>query len=387
MAFYLAIKEIWRTKGRFILFSGVIALITMLVLFVAALAEGLGSGNRQYIEKLNADLVVYQSNVDLSAGASRIGVSGLNKIRRVDGVKAVGPIGAASVTLVSPLRAGADPLNVALIGVEPGLPGEPPAFEGRQLEGRQSREAVLDRNVALRTGLKVGDLLTIKSIQDTQEQFYELRVVGISDGRQYSLQPSIVIPFRTWEELRPQAVIGGTPGAELVANIVAVQLENPAGREMMAQRIMDEVRNVETVDTVTAYKATPGYSAQQSTLDTQRYFALLIGILVIGGFFQILTLQKVAQIGMLKAIGAPNSVIGAAAILQIIAVTVAGVAAGAAASLVLSLGFPPQVPIVFSQSAVVAAVGSLLLIGPIGGLVSVRYSLKVEPLTALGLAQ
>jgi putative ABC transport system permease protein len=33
-----------------------------------------------------------------------------------------------------------------------------------------------------------------------------------------------------------------------------------------------------------------------------------------------------------------------------------------------------------------AAIGSLLLIGPIGGLVSVRYSLKVEPLTALGLA-
>ena len=261
MAFHLAIKEIWRTRGRFILFSGVIALITMLVLFVAALAEGLGSGNRQYIEKLNADLVVYQSNVDLSAAASRIGVSGLNKIRRVDGVKAVGPVGAASVALVSPLKAGADSLNVALIGVEPGLPGEPPAFEGRQLEGRQSREAVLDRNVALRTGLKVGDVLTIKSIQDTQEQFYELRVVGISDGRQYSLQPSIIIPFRTWEELRPQAVIGGTPGAELVANIVAVQLENPADREMMAQRIEDEVRNVEAVDTVTAYKATPGYSA------------------------------------------------------------------------------------------------------------------------------
>jgi len=90
---------------------------------------------------------------------------------------------------------------------------------------------------------------------------------------------------------------------------------------------------------------------------------------------------------MLKAIGAPNSVIGTAAILQIIAVTIAGVAAGAAASLALSLGFPPQVPIIFSPAAVVAAVGSLLLIGPIGGLVSVRYSLKVEPLTALGLAQ
>ena len=156
---------------------------------------------------------------------------------------------------------------------------------------------------------------------------------------------------------------------------------------VLAAKIEAEVRDVEVVDRVTAYQATPGYSAQQSTLDTQRDFALLIGILVIGGFFQILTLQKVAQIGMLKAIGAPNPIIGAAAIIQIIAVTVAGVAVGAALSLALSLGFPPQVPIIFSPPAVGTAVASLLLIGPVGGLVSVRYSLKVEPLTALGLAQ
>ena len=42
MSFYLASKEIWRNKGRFLLFSLVIALITVLVLFIAALAQGLG---------------------------------------------------------------------------------------------------------------------------------------------------------------------------------------------------------------------------------------------------------------------------------------------------------------------------------------------------------
>ena len=55
-------------------------------------------------------------------------------------------------------------------------------------------------------------------------------------------------------------------------------------------------------------------------------------------------------------------------------------------TLLLALGFPPTIPIVFTPAAVAVAVGSLLLIGPIGGLVSVRYSLRVEPLTALGLA-
>ena len=384
MPFYLALKEIWRGRGRFILFSSVIALITVLVLFVAALAEGLGSGNREYLEKLNADLIVYQSNVDLSVGASRLGVDRLSEVRRVPGVQTVGPIGTANAALI--LGDDRKPLNVALIGVEPGLPGEPPALKGAGLRSRRSKEAVIDRQTALRAGLEVGDTLTVKSIQDTKEQFYNLRVVGISDNRQFSLQPSVFVPISTWDEIRPQAAIGGNPDAEVVANVIGVQVANPAEAAAVAQQIEKDVKDVVAVDRVTAYEATPGYSAQQSTLDTQGYFALLIGVLVIGGFFQILTLQKVAQIGMLKAIGASNLTVGLASIIQIIVVTVIGVFIGAVVTFLLSLSFPPTIPIVFAPSAVWTAVVSLLLIGPIGGLVSVRYSLKVEPLTALGLA-
>ena len=384
MPFYLALKEIWRGRGRFILFSMVIALITVLVLFVAALAEGLGSGNREYLEKLNADLIVYQSNVDLSVGASRLGVDRLSEVRRVPGVQTVGPIGTASAALI--LGDDRKPLNVALIGVEPGLPGEPPALKGAGLRSRRSKEAVIDRQTALRAGLEVGDTLTVKSIQDTKEQFYNLRVVGISDNRQFSLQPSVFVPISTWDEIRPQAAIGGNPDAEVVANVIGVQVANPAVAAAVAQQIERDVKDVVAVDRVTAYEATPGYSAQQSTLDTQGYFALLIGVLVIGGFFQILTLQKVAQIGMLKAIGASNLTVGLASIIQIIVVTVIGVFIGAVVTFLLSLSFPPTIPIVFAPSAVWTAVVSLLLIGPIGGLVSVRYSLKVEPLTALGLS-
>jgi putative ABC transport system permease protein len=121
-------------------------------------------------------------------------------------------------------------------------------------------------------------------------------------------------------------------------------------------------------------------------LNTQRFFTLLIGVLVIGGFFQIQTLQKIPQIGMLKAIGASNTTVAVAAVLQIVAVTVLGVVIGTLGTLALSLGFPPTVPIVFTPNAVIAAVVSLLLIGPMGGLVSIRRSVMVEPLTALGSA-
>lgn len=47
LATYLALKEVFRNRGRFLLVALVIALITLLVLFIAALGEGLGNGNRQ----------------------------------------------------------------------------------------------------------------------------------------------------------------------------------------------------------------------------------------------------------------------------------------------------------------------------------------------------
>ena len=46
---YLAFKEIWRNRLRFSLVTGIIALITILVLFIVALSDGLGFGNREYL--------------------------------------------------------------------------------------------------------------------------------------------------------------------------------------------------------------------------------------------------------------------------------------------------------------------------------------------------
>lgn len=384
MGVYLALKEIWHSKGRFLLIALIVALITTLVLFIAALAEGLGNGNREYIQKLNGELVIYQENVKLSIAGSRIGRSTLNSIRRVDGVVDAGQVFFSDATMV--FGDGQDDLDITLLGVEPGRPGEPEVLEGVQLGRSSSNEVIIDGNVAARRGVRVGETISIKVTQGTQEEFYALQVVGVTDGRQYFIRPSLIVPYLTWEKVRPQGENVDNSG-ELVSNIVVAKLKEPSTWESMARRIEDEVGKVEVVDRVTAYEAAPGYSAQQSTLDTQRYFTFFIGILVIGGFFQIQTLQKVAQIGMLKAIGASNLTIAAAAVTQIVAVNAFGVGIGTIGSLVLGASFPPGIPIVFSGDAVAAAIGALMTIGPLGGLVSVYALLKIEPLTALGLAQ
>ncbi len=96
------LQEIWHSKGRYLLIAMIVALITTLVLFIAALSEGLGSGNREYLEKLNGELVVFQENVDLSIGASRIGRSKLNAIRRVEGVADAGQVANSAYRSSSP---------------------------------------------------------------------------------------------------------------------------------------------------------------------------------------------------------------------------------------------------------------------------------------------
>ncbi len=384
MAIYLSFKEIWRNKGRFLLFSMVIALITLLVLFIAALGEGLANVNKEYLEKLDAQLFVFQENVDRSALTSRLDRDKLNAVRRVPGVKAAGPLGISNAYLV--FNNNRPQLKVTLVGVEGEQPGSIPVLFGQNFKTERGNDIVIDMNIANQRGIQVGDTISIKSIQGTKDEYYDLRVSGIADSHQYQYSPTVFIPYVTWDKVRPQP---STPNTRmpLVANVIVVQIQNPKEITTMEAAIKEAVPGIEVVDKQQTILSLPGYTAQQSTLNTQAFFTLLIGVLVIGGFFQIQMLQKIPQIGVLKAIGTSNLSIALTVIYQIVLITTFGVILGIITTLALSLALPEGIPIAFNGTSVFTAIIALLLIGPLGGLVTVRLATSVEPLIALGLSQ
>ena len=380
LATYLAVKEVIRNRGRFLLVALVIALITLLVLFIAALGEGLANGNRQYVANLDAQLIVFLEKSDYSISASRLETNTVKAVRRVEGVEDAGPVYTSTTEIVSL----PEPLKVSMLGAEAGKPGMPSIIDGRNFRGGEAREAVMDRNVALRSDLKIGDTIQIRSTQGTDDKFFDLVIVGLVEGQSYFFQPTIFVPAATWEKIRPQSeaeLNSDTP----YPNIIAVKLTDPAQLDAMSTRLADEVSNIEIADLATTINNIPGYSAQQGTVQTQGVFTLLIGILVIGGFFQIQILQKVPQIGVLKAIGSSNAVVGLSAVIQIIVVTALGVGIGGGLTYLFSLGFPPTIPLVFNGSRSLIAVALLLGIGPLGGMVSIIYAVRIEPLKALRL--
>jgi putative ABC transport system permease protein len=395
----LAFKEIWRNKGRFFLIAIVVALITLLVLFTAGLAEGLGLGNREFIEKVDADLVIYSDKSELLIPGSRISEGRIRDLRQIDGVQAVGAIAWANVAILLDGAEGKQPQKVALGGVLVGQPGEPTVTDGRQLDFKRGLEAIIDRSTAVRTGLKVGDPIKIRSLVGSKEKVYDLTVAGITGSNQYGLQPTVFVPHLTWEKIRPRIsdiVSADAATPSVIFNIAFVRLNNPTDGAAMAPQIertiadgtsiLRETDGVRAVDKRTAYENTPGYSAQQSTLGLQRVFTLLIGLLVVGSFFRIQALQKIAQVGVLKAIGTANWKIALAALAQIFTVNAFGVALGALLTYGLTFAIPPVVPVRFDGADAARTVALLLIIGPLGGLSSVQVLLKAEPLKALGLA-
>jgi putative ABC transport system permease protein len=389
LATYLALKEIWRNKGRFLLVSLVIALITLLVLFIAALGEGLGTNNREYISKVDGQLVVFLEKADYVISASRLTQTTLRAVRRVDGVEDAGPISAANTAILLPNTPGSGAttkvLKVSLLGVENDRPGMPQLVAGRSFLSASAREVIVDQRVLDRSSIKIGDEITIRSTQGTDDQFFDLKVVGTTSGQAFFFQPSIFVTPTVWEQVRPKAEseLNNTIPA---INVIVVRLTDPLQLAPVKQNLLDKVTNIDVADIPTTINNVPGYSAQQGTVQTQGFFTLLIGILVIGGFFQIQILQKVPQIGVLKAIGASNPVVGISAVIQISVVTAIGVAIGGLLTYLFSLGFPPTIPLTFNGTASAFAIAALLLIGPLGGLVSVIYAVRIEPLKALRLS-
>ena len=194
LATYLAVKEVIRNRGRFLLVALVIALITLLVLFIAALGEGLANGNRQYVANLDAQLVVFLEKSDFSISASRLETNTVKAVRRVEGVAGAGPVYTSNTEIVSL----PEPLKVSMLGAEAGRPGMPAIVEGRYFRGGEAREAVMDRNVAQRSDLKIGDTIQIRSTQGTDDKFFDLVIVGLVDGQSYFFQPTIFVPSATW---------------------------------------------------------------------------------------------------------------------------------------------------------------------------------------------
>ena len=366
----MGLKEIRRRKFQFGLIALVVTLISYLVLMINGLGIGLNEQAGSALRGLNADALVYAEASDLSVIRSELSAETVDEISRLDGVSEWAPLGYVGVNIRDPEG---DITTAALLGYEPGSIAEPRTTGGGALTAQDRRGLLADATFLKASGLSVGDRVTVASrLKD-----FEFTIVGEIDEGYFFFQPVVYLLLDSWREVK----YGSTDSDLPLASIALLR-----GRELVGGK----TAAYEIVSKDTAFANIEGVQGQQATVNALRAFGFIIGALVIGIFFYVLTMQKVAQIGLLKALGASSAYIFRQLLIQVVSVTVFGVAVSVPLAYVSDTALnrlPEAVPIAFTGGTFILTSVLIVATGVIGALFSVRQLVRVDPIIALGHQQ
>jgi putative ABC transport system permease protein len=366
----MGLNEIRRRKFQFALIALVVGLVAYLVLMINGLGIGLNEQAGSALRGLDADALAYAEDSDLSVIRSELSAETIDEISKLDGVSDWARLGYVGVNT----RDGqGDITTAALLGYEPGSIAEPQVERGSALTDQDRRGLVADKAFLKSSGLSVGDQVTIPSrLSD-----YDFTIVGEVNEGYFFFQPVVYVLLDSWREVKYGASDPEVP----VASILLLKGKGLVGKETGAYEIVSKG---------TAFANIEGVQGQQATVDALRAFGYLIGALVIGIFFYVLTMQKVAQIGLLKALGASNAYVFRQLLAQVLAVTIMGLAVAVPFAFLTDRALnqlPEAVPIAFTGATFIVTSALLVVTGIIGALLSVRQLARVDPIIALGHQQ
>ena len=362
----IGLTEVRRHIFQFALISLIVTLISYLVLMINGLGVGLNDLAGSALKNWDADAIAYSDQAGLSVIRSDLSEETVQRVSTLGGVEDFAALGYVAANYRD---SDGEVASAAFLGYDPGTIGEPQVIKGDPLGSDQTDGLLADSSFLKASGLLIGDTVSV-SQRLTSRNF---TIVGEIDEGAFFFQPAVYVLRPAWQELK----YGATSGVP-VASIVLLRGNDLAGARG---------EGFEAVDKETAFANIEGVQGQQSTVTALRWFGYVIGALVIGVFFYVLTIQKVGQIGVLKAIGASDFFVLRQLMIQVVTLSIIGLAIAVplawATERALS-SLPDAVPIAFTSGTFLTTSATLLATAIVGALFSIRQIIKTDPLIALG---
>lgn len=411
---FLALRELKHSKTRYMLISLIMVLIAWLVLFVSGLAKGLSSDNASSIQNMNADYLVLDQNSDHRLSRSALTGDALEQVRLAMGADAAANSSdrdASDTAMAEPLgvqmsavtQAGSlKKIDATFFAVEADGMLAPKVTEGRMIGADAAEEVVADSSFKAE-GLKLGDVI------EDQTSGRQFTIVGFSEGQSFSHSPVLHVNFAAWETMQasgPRAVGGsgaaagvsadggtgdvsaagevngaGEGGAGVVFNAIAFKGSGSTAAEVGAQ-----VSGVDVISKAEALKGIPGYKEEQGSLLMMIAFLFIIAAFVLAVFFYVITIQKINQFGVLKAIGAKTGFLARSLLAQVLSLSVFSLAIGIALTYGVSAVLPDSMPFELNFSLVGGSALLFLVVAVAGSLLSLYRVAKVDAIEAIGRA-
>ena len=364
---FLALAEIRRSRARFALLVGAVALLAFLILFQQAIQNSLLRSLSGGIENQTAPALVF--NVD---GRRFLQSSTVDPAQR-DAVASLAEVGAVGELWQGtfPVRAGSETEATSILAYSDAELGGPVEL----VEGRlpAAPGEVLMNEADSVAGFAVG---AVVSVQPTG---LPLTIVGAARDVGLNGAPTLFTTADTYVEV----VRSRNPGAVLPpANALAL---SPADGVALTAMV-DAVNALDPdLDAATRADAASDNPAVASITQSFTVVLTLFGVvvpLVTGLFFLILTTQKSASLTLLRAIGAPARRLVAALVAQVVAVLTVGLGLATALYLTFARGQLDNLVLRAEPGALVFWVVVLSLLGVASALASARRVLAIDPIVA-----
>jgi putative ABC transport system permease protein len=337
-----------------------VALAVMLILLLSGLLSGMYAQIAAYLVNTPGSVVVAQDEVRNMLGVSSLLPPGAASAARGGGNRVIPVLSQFVILDLHDTKQ-----SVYLIGYDRKQGGGPWRLAAG-VEPRTNYEVVFDRVLAMRHGVTLGEHVEIMD--------REFTVVGLSDGTS-SWMTSFVFVRKTAVE-RLLRVPGGS----------SFLLVTPLARtrpEVLRDRL-SQVPGVEALlkDDMIANDAVLFGKVFSVPIRLMVVIAFFVGTLVVGLVIYTATLERQREYGVLKAIGARNSLLYRTVVAQALIITSLGSLGGVgltfgAAQLIMALR--PQFLVVLEPQAIGWAVLSGLGMALLAALVPVRTIARLAP--------
>ncbi|REE02340.1 ABC transporter permease [Citricoccus nitrophenolicus] len=372
---FLSLRDVRFSAGRFTLMGAVVGLISLLLVFLTALTNGLAHQNISAVSAWDdaatdsAEVTVAfgaahastMDDVETDFTASSVTTGQLEGWRQDAGVEWAEPVGVGQARADS----GSAVTAVTLLGLEPDsrlVPGSSGA--AADAAGSLEDGALISATAAEQLGVSAGDEVSING--------QAVPIAQTIEDSWYSHTPVLYLPLQTWASL--------THAPEGTASVLVAGTDPDAGHQPAAAA---ETITVAT-DVDGALGALPAYSSENGSLVMMQAFLYGISALVIAAFMAVFTLQRTRDIAVLKALGATTGWVVIDALTQAGIVLLAGAALGGALGLGgISLA-SGAVPVQVDAAAVAIPVLVTVLLGMVASVAAVWRTCRVDPLVALG---
>lgn len=340
-----------------------VGFVVTLMLFLAGVYGGVRTESNGYVTERPVHVWIAQSNsTNLIRSSSFFPQPAPGTLETVEGVESVSPL----LRLITTLTVGERVFTAFVCGID----GTAAATRPTVIAGPgtlRPGEIIIDRALARRAGLSVGDSLRI--------QGKPYSVSGMSTGT------NVVISQFTFVDLSEAGELLGFPG---VISFLLVRGGPGVEQGVLAERIRARTpeRNVFTAEEFIRNNLDELRTGLLPFLATIVVFGALVGAALLTLLLYGAVLERREAYALLKAIGASRGFLRGLVLRQALASVLGGVVFGAA-GYVLTLSvvawLVPVLALSLSVSAVTIIVGFSLLMGLVGAWIPLRNLERIYP--------